>query len=1308
MYSLITNGVLKSSWWLFLVGLILFAVYLSLGRLAAHSVSRYEAQIEVFLHNNGLEFVDIGAIEGRWRVHDPEFTVSNIMLAPDGEPVLAIDYLTLRIDSLRSLFYQSPIVTDMTVSGIRFSVAPDADGLWIKGLARTNSRLDFNYILDSLPYLEELTFEGVDILLQNENLQTRLTSRANEPWAIREQDDVKTVQLPIYLQRAISDDSLQTNRVSLSGFYVGDLREADFLAELFIDTSRVELEDFLPLLPANGLELSSAKMDASVWLRIDPNSVDLTADIQLADVSAGKGAEQRHLAEELKTRFRFHGESLGKGSANVPELILRDGEYQFELPPLLLTIDSSGPHAVLAGKVETVAIAEVVELLDFVAVTGMISGSFAKTLATVAPKGELQEVLFVAGLDEDEKPRFVSRISDFSMQAYLGVPAIKDLNGLIAMQSDRGYLDIDNDEFELNFSNMFSQAWPFDSGGGRVSFLVTDDGINISTGLIELIQGDLVAYGKLLLKLPPAREDQTWGLTIGISDAALLDVDRYIPNTIPADLSSWLQGALLAGQSRQTGLTFHGSLFRGSPAVRKSHDLYFGVTDASVEYHPEWPPLEAMTGTVYVNNYAVSADNMQGSVYDLTVNNADLLVPISADGKVDTVLVDASATGDLSNGLRLLRDTPLADLTSDMARQWSGSGALAADLSINVPLGERVSDELLVSVDTSVSDSLLMMSDFQLEVADLAAQISYSSDAGLSAQAISGQLLGHAMQGSVATQVQGDSGEIVLTLAGKVDAPALYDWSDQLLLSRAQGTMAYDAAVHIPYGGKRNEPYVVARSNLDGVSIDLPAPLDKPDADSSFSLEYRQFFIDDGYRVELNLDDRVNASLKIEDGIAVGGRIHFGDADFGAVTYDGIRMTGDIEFLDFEQWLDTTEALSELSEVSLQQEIAEHVETLQLDIESFQAYGLTLEDVDALVTREQSVWQARLENEMLSGLIGVPDDPEAALSFRMDRLSLESDEDSTDPFLDVSPNDIPNADFSTALLLIDGEDYGSWSFEFRNQQDEPNFRNLSANTMGLEIAPGSSVNWRETAQGHESEFVGEIEINDLATTLRSFGFASSIEGEDLEMTAALAWGGSPAMIEFLQVSGTVELREGSGRFVQAETGGALKLLGVFDFASLSRRFRLDFSDVVDKGLEFSDISGVVGFEKGRLNIKDPIVVDGSSGKFTVAGTVDLNSRVLDNDMIVTLPVSNTLPWYAAYSAIATGPLVGAGVILAQRIFEDQINQMSSAKYKIGGTIEEPDIEFVSIFSDSVREAEGAVLNPEVPAEASIEAPVSVE
>ncbi len=123
--------------------------------------------------------------------------------------------------------------------------------------------------------------------------------------------------------------------------------------------------------------------------------------------------------------------------------------------------------------------------------------------------------------------------------------------------------------------------------------------------------------------------------------------------------------------------------------------------------------------------------------------------------------------------------------------------------------------------------------------------------------------------------------------------------------------------------------------------------------------------------------------------------------------------------------------------------------------------------------------------------------------------------------------------------------------------------------------------------------------------------------------------------------------------------------------------------MLEEGFEFNNVTGTARFDTGKLSVTEPFRIEGSSGRFTVGGRVDLDSGELENEMIVTLPLRRTLPWYAAYSAIATGPLAGAGVMLAQKVFENQIDQMSSAKYRIGGTIDEPVIEFVAIFDDKV-------------------------
>jgi uncharacterized protein YhdP len=233
----------------------------------------------------------------------------------------------------------------------------------------------------------------------------------------------------------------------------------------------------------------------------------------------------------------------------------------------------------------------------------------------------------------------------------------------------------------------------------------------------------------------------------------------------------------------------------------------------------------------------------------------------------------------------------------------------------------------------------------------------------------------------------------------------------------------------------------------------------------------------------------------------------------------------------------------------------------------------------------------------------------------------------------------------------------------------------------------SIVLWSVDEMGQQkSTYTGHVLVPELDQALEQWGYASSIEGENFEFEADVFWLGSPAMVDLLKADGSVRLQGRKGRFVQADNGaGALKVLGIFDFASLARRFRFDFSDILDKGFSFNEVSGDTRIREGEIKIVEPIVIKGSSGSFRVGGQISLVTQELDSDMIVTLPLSQNLPWYAAYYAIAAGPLVGAGVWVAQKVFEKQIDQISSAKYKVSGTVEEPVIEFVSIFNDSVRD-----------------------
>ena len=399
-----------------------------------------------------------------------------------------------------------------------------------------------------------------------------------------------------------------------------------------------------------------------------------------------------------------------------------------------------------------------------------------------------------------------------------------------------------------------------------------------------------------------------------------------------------------------------------------------------------------------------------------------------------------------------------------------------------------------------------------------------------------------------------------------------------------------------------------------------------------------------------------------------------------------------------------------MSHASLGDELSSRIDSVMLRTGELALLDLSLKDIDILAFRGSEEWQVQLQNEMLDGDVRISDDESTPLEIHLRRLSVDAGEEKgeagheeeengengkerEDPFRDTNPLDLGNVNVSIGQLLLGDEDYGTWAFRLRTDTGVARFEDLEAKVKGVDIVAGAEVEWRVEAGLHESRFRGDIHVDNLTEVLHDFGLAPSAEGRNLDLGADLTWPGSPVMVDIKQAEGTLAIREGKGRFVQADAG-AFKLLGIFDIASLGRRLKLDFSDVLEKGFEFSDISGVVAFEQGLASVQESVVIEGSSSRITLGGNFDMNSGILDNDMIVTLPVDRALPWYAAYSAIAGGPLAGAGVMIAQQVFKNQINQMTSVKYKISGTLEDPDIDFTAIFNNSVRTKEPSARDKE--------------
>ena len=102
-----------------------------------------------------------------------------------------------------------------------------------------------------------------------------------------------------------------------------------------------------------------------------------------------------------------------------------------------------------------------------------------------------------------------------------------------------------------------------------------------------------------------------------------------------------------------------------------------------------------------------------------------------------------------------------------------------------------------------------------------------------------------------------------------------------------------------------------------------------------------------------------------------------------------------------------------------------------------------------------------------------------------------------------------------------------------------------------------------------------------------------------------------------------------------------------------------------------------------------MAVQGGASSFQFSGVSEVASQSLDGELVVTLPVANNLPWVAALTA---GLPVAAGVFVLSKLFESQVNRLTSLVYTTTGSWDEPVVKFDRVFDDS---APGGAASPSI-------------
>ena len=1010
---------------------------------------------------------------------------------------------------------------------------------------------------------------------------------------------------------------------------------------------------------AEALGVPAMVLDATAEWSADDTDAAARAEWQVSEMTLPGGPASLTVQA---TAAGAHGLYRGAGSLGVAT------------PDTEVVVEDIGFAADTAGALTLWA-----DLLDlgawnalFVSALGA-GGALGRWFQGVGARGELRDVQLHV---DREGIAYEGLLHSAYTESFNGIPRLEDAGGRLRGHLQALRIALAGAPLRASMPEHFDGRWNYDSAAGEIT-LWFEPGYLGLRGTGDLGSEEAAVELGLALTRPHDPLEGHLSMLARVERTTVGHARQFLPRELRGQLRSWLDTGLLGGRLEEGALAYHGHTRTLPDLPMRRIALTGDVRDGVVSYHPDWPIAEALSGRITVSGSAVTGHFDAGASLGLPVR--DLQVDVPADAAHVDVRVQARPSA--GEALRFAFATPIEDLVPFACECWTGAGPVGIDATLRIPFGGPPGPgDVAVAFD--LGGVSLGLTDLRLQFHDLEGTARFRSPHNLAATGVEGTLFGFPVQ--IDTASDDDAVSFALQGHSRIeDVFAVLDMRNVTEVTGPSGVVhgAFDFDATFDFFAASHRPPVLrVATDSVGVTLDLPEPLAKGPA-TSRALTTRMVFSGDTVFADGN-DEVASWWLRVAPDQALRGAVGIGVPPRPPeAVAEGVSIAGTLGHFD-------ASGASTLSEAPVRWRLD------GLAVDRIGLHDLTLTNARLTGSGGPGELALQFDSEEMTGSLAVQAD--RPLRLDLAEVRLPGGETGVDP-VDVSVIPLlPAADIEIRRVLLDGEHFGSWRFGTRPAEDAVHFTDVSGDIKGLRIDALEDIVW---TLDNESHFHGTVTASNLASVLPAWGYATSVESTDVDIRGDVTWPGSPLNFQLDRLSGDIGLTVTEGRFLDVAEVPAGRILTLLDFSKVAQRLRLDFSDVFGQGIGFERIRASTSLDQGVLHFEEPLEIRGPGSEFRIYGTVDFHDGALDNDMVVTLPLSSSLPWYAFWLA-STNPATAAGVLLGREVFKRQIEALSSARYRVTGTLEEPKPSFVGIFTGEFapESAEAAAQAPEAPSD----------
>ena len=1289
--------------------LISLAVLVVIGRELSPNLARYKDELSDYLSERLSVDVHIQRMQVDWSGLSPQLSLTGVELVnPQGKTLMSMGNALLKVSLLRSLVNGNLAIDRLEASQVGIELTQNQQGVWqFEGVPWQTTASENINIDDPLDIF--LLIKRVDL----SNAQFKLNFRDQD----RQQLEFPELNFANNgnfhrLNSTIVVDG-QREAVDLIVEFRGDPRALNsFSAKGYTRFSQVNIAKVLTALPGNwqdGQDLwNNSTLTLESWFDIFAGGETLFRGRLDVAGNAGNIPSQDIQFEIPKAiGANFTGRLTADGDLNIS---LRDTDIEWkdfqaplvdlEFSTALADLEKVNPRMEFRA-----ANIDIDGWLNTLKQCGLFEGLALDALQSLQPQGQLQNVKLL--VDTNSLPisfELDANFEQLQIESWRGTPMAKNVNGFMRVDGlqdgkIKGEVKVDSQqEITLQFPTLYENPMRFSAFKGQVDWQVDlrEERVLVHSGLLSLMsaEGNARGYFNLFIPInvPPGKEELI--LQIGMKDALVKYSQKYVPTSLPQDLLNWLDSSL----GEQGTVAASGFLYRGGFTHEGRHhaefQLFADIEQSDLHYHPDWPELKQASGQLWMDRFAVHGDIHSGYLLNGKVKHIEFDFAGDPEATKRILHINGDIDSDANDGIALLNTEVFVPVVRHQLDDWKASGPISTHVELAVPLhGDLQDGQQTVAVNLMGVD--LEMPKVNATFKNIKGIVHYTSKDSLFATDLSAEFLGRPVAASMHENKA--LKQLLVNVQGENTIETIDAWTSFDIPAYVKGETTFAVEVEIASG----DTNVTVASDLVGVEVDLPQPFGKT-ASIARALKLEVPFGRDNTYVRLDYGDMLYGVFHIANNQLRRGVLSTRSQP-ALPQSNQLYITGQLAEMNFDSWLKTYQNYfsAESGEGS---DVFKLPMVFDLKTDQFSFGDFTVENLSLAATVRDGVSSINLASEKIAGDITLNNQFSQPINLDLTYLRLPKPEQKPPSWSDVfyppsrpgdtlnnvDPSNLPALDFKVADLYLGEQSLGAWSF---NAQPIPNglaVHNLLGSFVegrvnGIQADQGAYLTWINTSQGTETRIEGRLHSNDLAAVLAKLDQPQILQSQNAMFDFSLKWPGTPTAIETANLNGEVALNMTQGTLYlsreQTATNTWLRLVSILNFDTWVRRLRLDFSDLGRGGLAYDELTGLLRFESGQVYLDEPLHMQTRSGEFTMTGLADLEGNQVDMKLRATLPMGGNLTFL---TALAAGLPAAAGVWVVSKIFQEQIDKVSTLSYTLTGPLDDPKAEFERLFDNEPK------------------------